>query len=595
MNFLYFLLIAIAFVVIQCLIGGTRLLFSYPSYALLGTAAFLTLASFRRPVPKPSGLALLSTTLLGGYVLIRAWYSPYPYLARPDLFMTAGCLIVYLMTALYLTGSRDRLRIVTLLLVIAAFQVTLGFFQFTQKSGFMLFGFLRPDAMANDGMVHRASGMFISPNHFAGYLEAAAMFALALACWSRWPIAEKLTAAAVAILCYVGVAISLSRGGYLSSAFSLVILAALFLWMISRVRPGKAFIPGLVVVLTLLTLFATALSIGARNDKIRLRAQKVIANDIRYANWAAALDQFHLSPVWGTGAGTHLIYGRLFRRPELQTDPVHAHGDYLEMLAEYGTVGGTLAALFLVMHIANGIRGARKITTQRLTDPQSPPWSNTLALNLGALGVVAALMAHSVVDFNMHIPGNALLYAFAFGILANPGDGPLPALRPSRASTVTLARFALPVIGACLVSAVIPRFEGERLTEQARVAMRDRKFSDAIRYSKAAILVEQENPDPWFYLGESHRSRASMIPIATLRTSFFEEAVDAYKNGLRLVPQDINLLTRLGQALDGLNRHEEAKDAYQMALRWDPKLRVLQTYYAQHLKLTEKKETAKGD
>jgi Na+/H+ antiporter NhaD/arsenite permease-like protein len=109
-NFIYFLLLAVAFAVIHSLIGGTRLLFSYPSYMILGAAAGLSLVSFWRPVQRPSWFALLTTALLGGYVMLRAWYSPYPYLARDDLFMTAGCVIVYLFTALYLTGPRDRHR-----------------------------------------------------------------------------------------------------------------------------------------------------------------------------------------------------------------------------------------------------------------------------------------------------------------------------------------------------------------------------------------------------------------------------------------------------------------------------------------------------
>jgi len=38
-----------------------------------------------------------------------------------------------------------------------------------------------------------------------------------------------------------------------------------------------------------------------------------------------------------------------------------------------------------------------------------------------ALCSVVALGVHSVVDFNMHIPGNALVFAFIFGTLASPG------------------------------------------------------------------------------------------------------------------------------------------------------------------------------
>jgi len=593
-NFIYFLLLAIAFVVIQTLIGGTRLLFSFPSYLFLGSAAILTVVSFRRPTPAPSRVALLSGALLGGYVLLRAWHSPYPYLARDDLFMAAACLIVYLMTALHLTGSKERMKLVVVLLVIAAGQVALGLYQFITQEGFMLFGFLRPDAMIREGMITRASGMFISPNHFAGFLEAIAMFALAIAFWSRWPIAEKLTTGLVAVLCYIGVAISLSRGGYLSSAFSLLALTALSLWLLARLKPGRAFLPALVVLIGVGALFGTAVSIGAKNDRIRLRAQKVIAKDIRFANWAATIDQFKTAPWFGTGAGTHLIYGRLYRRPELQSDPVHAHGDYLEMLAEYGITGEALALLFLGSHLASGFGALGRLTERQKGVPNTSPLSNTLGLTLGALGVTAALMAHSVVDFNMHIPGNALLYAFAFGILANPGDRPQPRMRPAADLSVALGHAVLPVIGFCLIMAIAPRLKGERLSEQARVALRERKFNDVIRLAKEAALAEPVNPDPWFYLGEAHRMRASTMPVPNLRKNFFEEAVDAYRQGLRLLPEDINLLVRCGQALDGLGRHDEAEQAYRKAILWDPNLAILYGYYGNHLVLSGKKEEAEA-
>ena len=46
---------------------------------------------------------------------------------------------------------------------------------------------------------------------------------------------------------------------------------------------------------------------------------------------------------------------------------------------------------------------------------------SAFALNLGALGALAAYLVHSFVDFNLHIPANVLLMAFVFGILTNAG------------------------------------------------------------------------------------------------------------------------------------------------------------------------------
>ena len=52
--------------------------------------------------------------------------------------------------------------------------------------------------------------------------------------------------------------------------------------------------------------------------------------------WKAAIDQAKMNPVVGTGAGTYQYLARLFRPPFTQSDPVYAHNDYLQLLAEYG-------------------------------------------------------------------------------------------------------------------------------------------------------------------------------------------------------------------------------------------------------------------
>ncbi len=126
--------------------------------------------------------------------------------------------------------------------------------------------------------------------------------------------------------------------------------------------------------------------------------------------WKAALRQYHLAPLTGTGSGTYLFYGREFRSPLIQNDPMHVHNDYLELLAEYGLIGAVLYGAFLGVHLFSGLAGLRKMVREQIR-LGTPRLSHDLALNIGALAAIAALLLHSVVDFNMHIPANALLVA----------------------------------------------------------------------------------------------------------------------------------------------------------------------------------------
>jgi hypothetical protein len=60
---------------------------------------------------------------LFGYVLMRAWFSPVPYLARVDIFSILGRLVVYLIVALILTPARWRMAMLAALIVVALAQV----------------------------------------------------------------------------------------------------------------------------------------------------------------------------------------------------------------------------------------------------------------------------------------------------------------------------------------------------------------------------------------------------------------------------------------------------------------------------------------
>ena len=216
MNFVYLFFFAAAWLFIQSFIGGTRLLFSLPAYGLLAIGAILTLVGCFRPrrfangppgpPATPNAFCLCSTLLLGAWILIRAWRSPIEYLALPDFFMMIGCLMAYLFTVYYLNGLWERTVLIGVLWLIAAVEVWCGLIQFLKDPKFMLFGLLRGPN------IERASGLFISPNNFAGYLATVAIISLSLALWSRWPGWAKALAVYMAFSCWLCVAVSGSRG-----------------------------------------------------------------------------------------------------------------------------------------------------------------------------------------------------------------------------------------------------------------------------------------------------------------------------------------------------------------------------------------------
>ena len=77
----------------------------------------------------------------------------------------------------------------------------------------------------------------------------------------------------------------------------------------------------------------------------------------------------------------------------------HAHNDYLETLAETGIAGGLSCAAFLLTLI---------IAALRFLQAGGDSLANTLRL-CGWVGCWG-LLVHSLVDFNLHIPANLLLF-----------------------------------------------------------------------------------------------------------------------------------------------------------------------------------------
>jgi len=116
---------------------------------------------------------------------------------------------------------------------------------------------------------------------------------------------------------------------------------------------------------------------------------------MRGDTWRIFLDH----PFVGTGLGTLQIvyppYETLYDGKIVN----HAHNDYLEALAETGIAGGLCCAWFIGVLLAESLKRLRQFNN-----------SFAGALQLSGLVACTGFLVHSLVDFNLHIPANALLF-----------------------------------------------------------------------------------------------------------------------------------------------------------------------------------------
>jgi O-antigen ligase len=571
------LLIVLGLLISQTLIGGARMVFALPGYLVLAMGGLLLVFA-----PTPSrgalrqNLCLTAGLLFAFYIILRSRFSPVEYVARADFYMALAALIVYWATAQYFREVKARLIIIIVLLGAAVAHTLVGVIQFKFSPQFMLLpGIMRPTEMSYGW---RASGFYIYPSHLAGLLEMVGLSALALCCWARWKPWVRLLVGHGAAICFVGLALTGSRGGYVSALAGLVIFALLSFLIMRRVHPERTGLMIAAISATFCGLLGACYFFMADSTVVAQRLDQIYEPENgRILLWATALDQFRLAPFLGTGSGTYLFFGRLLRSPAIQSDPVHVHSDYLELLAEYGLLGLGCATAFLALHLASGFSGLRQILAEKLR-PGAPPASNEMALVTGALAGLGAVLVHSAIDFNFHLPANTLVAAFLFGILAGPrlaGESSVfaPALRRSAFALAT----ALPA--GILVWFTIATYPAELLGEKARVALRDHHYPDAWGLAERALAYDSRNPYLHFQAAQAQHFLTQGTTDPASRISLHESADNALEKALALSPHDTPLLLLHAQILDLLGRGPEAGAAYQCAIDADPNLGTLHAYH----------------
>lgn len=102
----------------------------------------------------------------------------------------------------------------------------------------------------------------------------------------------------------------------------------------------------------------------------------------------------------GSGAGTFYTIFPQYRPTESRGYYDHAHNDYVEILTDFGVIGFSLFALLIISTLWQCLRAIQL---------RRNPMAKGIAL--GVFMAIIYILLHSLVDFNMQIPANALLFS----------------------------------------------------------------------------------------------------------------------------------------------------------------------------------------
>ena len=265
-------------------------------------------------------------------------------------------------------------------------------------------------------------GPFINRNHYAAWVLMLIPLAWIKASQRHRRRETQIFWGLVLFTLGISVPLSLSRAGLV-----LFVLSFPLYWMLSRRHRGsRGWAPLLALGVVLLAALATlALDTGRvvprweTLSKLFSRPEEV--DRYRWQIWrdTGAMIGDHL---WvGSGLETFGVLSDSYRTFYSNQKWMQAHNDYLQWLAETGLVGAALALWFLFV--------LWRTAAEKLRLAAPGPQRQLVA---GALTGCLLVLLHSLVDFPLRIPANALLFFALLAVITAPATGAVLGADPVR-------------------------------------------------------------------------------------------------------------------------------------------------------------------
>src|SRR5258708_3834454 len=354
-----------------------------------------------------------------------------PAVTRSGMLKALAYAALFLLIALYPFGAEDDSHaeerfcrmIFGLVLAMGAVVAFLGLMNWASWNGKILWFFVPLDWEGPHlAFALRATGPFVNPDHFANYLALILPLALvgALLRNDLVPRASaslvRMASMAVAFIVLCAIVLSLSRGGWISSALSVGALVAMFFLQPAHRRAAFARLTDTPTLRSIalgaagLVVLALILIGPSGRNLADVRLAETVSTGLSLSErgmlYRRTIAMIHDFPLFGVGMGA---WGELFTRyvspPWSQFFYYReTHNDYLQFAAESGLLA--LLALGWLFWRLLGRIGAG----MRSGDPRKWP------LLAAVMAAVIANALHQLVDFNLPVPPNAVPRTVLLGL-----------------------------------------------------------------------------------------------------------------------------------------------------------------------------------
>jgi len=566
-------LLAVILVTGPLILGAARLWVELPLLvvvALLLVIQGLRLTGTPAPdLPRRADAIDLAVLLFVLYAVARWLTSPAGYFSRIEVMDVAAYAGIFFTCRYGMANRRYCMALLYLLVALGVVETALGYYLIDRSD----YAGISPQDRWQPHYVSRWMGTYDDPNHYASLLIMSMGAALALGSLSKlaWP--ARIVLIYGALMMIVGVIYSGSWGGWIA------LLAAIGALVVVALRNGtmRWWVPvtgaGVLLATAGFLFYMSPVVEDRLASAETLIFEGKLPTEPRVKLAVAALRTAHHHLLFGTGPGTFAFVhpGDHESAFPLRADLVH--DDFLNCLDDYGLVGLGLALFFMT---AVTLKFFRPLIVDNR-------WQDRVLVATGFAAWVA-LLIDSLIDFNLHIPANALLLFSLTGLAL----GRVQDEKKAHWSTVPLAP-----LGRWLgvIIAVVALVYG---VEVARTALSDHAYEKAlareneasatelIQAAGEALSYDRGNARAWALLGDLHRSEASRQKNSGDRLSESQKALDGYQNALQANSLDGSVQARIGLTLDAMQKYPEALSHYLEAVTAQPDNGQFWSWLAEH-------------
>jgi len=349
------------------------------------------------PLDKPVAVLMVLTAL-------STIFSVHQYTSFWSLILLLNYLTIFYLT-IHTVRTRSQFRQVVYLIIGTA--IFLSVFCFFKKSGTNPFPWWDYSDIGLNREIALSSSTYGNPNHFAGFLAMTIPIALMLFFTGVRGIALFLLFC-LNIILLAALVLSTSRGGWMSTFIGICFMAPILLatFQFRQKKFLYIFIAGFIIL--------SLVFLSSRTAVMEIRTITGIKEDAsilsRALIWKSVSEMIMDYPLLGAGPGTFAL---IFTQYQPVGGPIpvryyFAHNDYLQYIAEMGLPFSLVLLWIIFSFYRAGLIKLRH--NSRLVR----------GITLGGLSAVTAILAFSLVDFNLHIPANAILFSVISALVVAP-------------------------------------------------------------------------------------------------------------------------------------------------------------------------------